>query len=99
MNSELKRVYGLDILRAVAILLVVLIHGTALIGESPIGMFTYLKIPDGVNLFFVLSGYLIGTILSKHITTEKFTLKPLLNFWQRRWFRTLPNYYLFLLIN
>lgn len=55
---------------------------------------------DGVELFFVLSGFLIGSILIRAIESEeKFNFKALLNFWKRRWFRTLPNYYLILGIN
>jgi peptidoglycan/LPS O-acetylase OafA/YrhL len=55
---------------------------------------------DGVELFFVLSGFLIGSILIRTIEKEeRFGLKSLLHFWKRRWFRTLPNYYLILLIN
>jgi peptidoglycan/LPS O-acetylase OafA/YrhL len=50
----------------------------------------------GVELFFVLSGFLIGGILLRLLTNEKSTLS---NFWLRRWFRTLPNYFLFLLVN
>jgi|ERR1035437_3507349 peptidoglycan/LPS O-acetylase OafA/YrhL len=51
-------------------------------------------------LFFVLSGFLIGTILIKTLNKSiKFNLNDILVFWKRRWFRTLPMYYLFLLIN
>ena len=49
----------------------------------------------GVELFFVLSGFLIGRQLL-NIGEGTQSIK---NFWARRWFRTLPNYYLFLLVN
>lgn len=53
-----------------------------------------------MDLFFVLSGYLIGTIIIKLINqNQRFDLSIVLNFLQRRWFRTLPNYFLFLGIN
>lgn len=52
----------------------------------------------GVELFFVLSGFLIGGILLRELTQGDHRA-PLLRFWQRRWLRTLPNYFLFLLIN
>lgn len=61
---------------------------------------TALPLPDGVDLFFVLSGYLIGTILIKKTEeTKNFNLRSAFNFLIRRWFRTLPNYFLFLFVN
>ena len=47
-------------------------------------------------IFFVLSGFLIGGILIKIINTQGINFKIILNFWKRRWFRTLPNYLLIL---
>lgn len=94
-----KRIYGLDILRSVAILIVMLGHCGPLLNESDFQDFPYISLLDGVELFFVLSGYLIGGILIKEIDNGDFKLKQLLNFWKRRWFRTLPNYYLILIIN
>ncbi len=53
----------------------------------------------GVELFFVLSGFLIGGILLRVAREGRLgTLAGMWNFWVRRWFRTLPNYYLFLLV-
>ena len=54
----------------------------------------------GVELFFVLSGFLIGNILIKiFIGSNEFTFSTVRDFWIRRWFRTLPNYWLILTIN
>ncbi len=53
----------------------------------------------GVDVFFVLSGFLIGSILLKQIQANETKPKDFVYFWVRRWFRTLPNYYLVLLIN
>ncbi len=94
-----QRVFGLDVLRAVAIMLVVFGHGMQLIpafGELAkfADKFFYL----GVEIFFVLSGFLIGGILIRTINPES-KFSEVLVFWKRRWWRTLPNYYLFLLIN
>lgn len=51
-------------------------------------------------MFFVLSGFLIGSILIKQFPDNGFPkFKTLLHFWKRRWFRTLPAYYLVLLLN
>ena len=53
----------------------------------------------GVEIFFVLSGFLIGGILYKLFTESDFNLSSVIFFLKRRWFRTLPNYYLILLVN
>ncbi|WP_299114298.1 acyltransferase [uncultured Winogradskyella sp.] len=90
-----NRIFGLDILRALAIIFVVLGHGNSLIFEKPPKLVQFL-IFDGVSIFFVLSGFLIGRILIKELSKSKINYKTILNFWIRRWFRTLPNYYLIL---
>ncbi len=90
-----KRVFGLDIIRALAILTVVYGHGKGLIPEQFHGVYSTInpiKI-DGVSIFFVLSGFLIGRILIRTINKGEFGFKELYDFWIRRWFRTLPNYY------
>ena len=46
---------------------------------------------DGVSIFFVLSGFLIGGILFNEF--EKNEKNLLFNFWAKRWLRTLPAYY------
>ncbi len=54
----------------------------------------------GVELFFVLSGFLIGSILIKtYNRSESFGAGEIRSFLVRRWFRTLPNYWLILGIN
>ncbi|HYG49861.1 MAG TPA: acyltransferase [Flavobacteriales bacterium] len=94
-----SRVYGLDILRAFAVLFVVYIHGYYTV-QGIVPKYSYmLPAVDGVNIFFVLSGFLIGGILIKLINSkENFTFPDLFNFWIRRWFRTLPNYFFILCI-
>jgi peptidoglycan/LPS O-acetylase OafA/YrhL len=91
------RIYGLDILRALAILFVVIEHGSIYL---PIKLHDNLNLIvfDGVSIFFVLSGFLIGGILIKILEKNKASIKTLFNFWIRRWFRTLPNYYLVLFL-
>jgi peptidoglycan/LPS O-acetylase OafA/YrhL len=93
-----KRVYGLDVFRAAAILSVVMGHGGFIIGKAVPG-FPFIKLIDGVELFFVLSGFLIGTILTKIYETTDLSFADLQSFWKRRWLRTLPNYYLILIVN
>lgn len=98
-NGTLQRVFGLDLLRSLAIIIVVIGHSNSLISDF-FPNFPYIPLPDGVDLFFVLSGYLIGSIIIKKIEkNQDFNFIILKNFLQRRWLRTLPNYFLFLLLN
>ena len=93
-TATAKRVFGLDVMRAAAILIVVDAHATIALKEYYRGAFFHHLLPDGVELFFVLSGFLIGGILIRsYEKKERFDRSLLLNFWTRRWFRTLPNYY------
>ncbi len=102
-RSESKgraRSIHLDILRAVAILLVLGIHNV--VKPSDAGVFYW---PariwanlgwTGVDLFFVLSGFLIGGLLFEEIR-EKSQLK-LTNFLIRRGFKIWPPYITYLII-
>lgn len=93
-----SRIFGLDIMRSIAIILVVFVHGRDILKLHFI--IPSLPLPDGVDLFFVLSGFLIGGILIRNIDKNQgLSFKNLKTFLKRRWFRTLPNYYLFLGIN
>jgi len=92
-----KRIFMLDIVRATAISLVLICHFSAFwikddfathrayaTARSLFGVF-------GVEIFFVLSGFLIGGILIKRPPASFSDMKQ---FWIRRWLRTLPPYYL-----
>src|SRR5689334_25429303 len=48
----------------------------------------------GVEIFFVLSGFLVGRIFLEAIARTSFSWATVKYFWTRRWFRTLPAYYL-----
>ncbi len=82
----------LDGLRAISILLVLGFHQlgpvTGWIGGQLNGWV-------GVDLFFIISGYLISSILLKE--QEKKGTFSLKNFYVRRWLRICPAYYTFLL--
>ncbi|MEZ4875834.1 MAG: acyltransferase [Flavobacteriaceae bacterium] len=96
-----QRIFGLDLMRAVAILFVVCSHALWVFPEANSSLFSLLRLAGvmGVEIFFVLSGFLIGRILLRLFTSEDFAPKHFLYFLVRRWFRTFPNYYLVLLIN
>jgi len=52
-----------------------------------------------IEWLFVLSGYLIGSMMIRSFETRGGWWASARDFWLRRWFRTIPNYYLFLLLN
>jgi len=85
----MRRLSGLDLLRAIAILWVMFYHALVLNlmpDDNPVASFGWM----GVDLFFALSGFLIGGQLFRPITRrepEHFGL-----FYARRLFRTLPPY-------
>ena len=99
-NDLSKRIYGLDIMRCIAIMAVLLHHTYHFVGINDfVRSIHSIIFVDGVDLFFVLSGFLIGQILLKTISKQGVGLKDLLHFWTNRWFRTLPLYYSILLAN
>jgi len=79
--------------RAVAIALVLLSHTIVLIDWPR--RFSDMMGHWGVEVFFVLSGFLIGRILIENLRDDK----SIFSFWWRRWMRTLPSYVLFLMLN
>ena len=91
-----RRLRGLDLLRATAILLVLMSHYMGFVSHAPtfgvVGKVGW----AGVDLFFVLSGYLIGNqLLAPAARGEPLSLKT---FFVRRLLRTLPNYYVVLAV-
>lgn len=85
--TELKYIPSLDGIRAIAAIMVVLFH-------SPIPMFQLQFGWAGVNLFFILSGFLITRILL-HTRKQSFQTYAR-NFYLRRALRIFPLYYLYL---
>ena len=89
------RMVGPDILRSLAILLVMLVHLP--LNATP-GLLVTVREYGwlGVDIFFVLSGYLIGTQLFKEITrTGAVDFK---SFYLRRAFRIFPAFWVCLLV-
>ena len=84
--SSSKRISSIDIFRSMAIISVVLFHFNGLLPKG------YL----GVDLFFVISGFLIGGIL-----TKEFNNKKPVNFFKfivQRGFKVWPSYYTFFIV-
>jgi peptidoglycan/LPS O-acetylase OafA/YrhL len=87
-----RRIAGLDLLRASAIVLVLLAHYPKA-GSGP-----FMRVLNfgwtGVDLFFILSGYLIaGQLFASMSSGQEISITP---FYLRRLLRTLPNYYVIL---
>jgi peptidoglycan/LPS O-acetylase OafA/YrhL len=90
-----RNVPALDLLRSYAVFSVVMAHVTLAFGAPP--MLAPLQLGGtGVDLFFVLSGWLLGRQLMVELR-DSGTIE-LTRFWSRRWLRTLPAYYAVLLM-
>lgn len=79
----------MDALRSFAILIVLVGH--IVLGYGSPAHLAPLQLGGmGVDLFFVLSGWLLGCQLFKEMDSGTIQVK---RFWYRRWLRTLPAYY------
>ncbi|WP_412061098.1 acyltransferase family protein [Rubrivirga sp. IMCC45206] len=93
-----RRVANLDLLRALAIVPVVLVNavGEGLIDAGPWGDHVLQSGWVGVDLFFVLSGWLVGGLYWRELTD--FGSVQTGRFWARRWLRTIPPYLVALVV-
>jgi len=94
------RIPSLDGLRAVSIGMVVIGHCSATMGGLGHGTRTFLTFVGagrlGVSIFFVISGFLITTLLVReHLATGTISLK---DFYIRRMFRIFPAFYAYWLL-
>jgi peptidoglycan/LPS O-acetylase OafA/YrhL len=94
-----KRIAELDGLRGIAILLVIIQHYLVILGISPGSALWYALVCfrlcwSGVDLFFVLSGFLIGGILLDVRDSPRYYR----TFYLRRALRIIPLYYAFLVV-
>ena len=96
INEKARNIPSLDGMRAVSILLVIVAHSSQhlprwiTIPTRSYPLFAHM----GVSVFFVISGFLITSLLLKELhATETIGLK---GFYLRRAFRIFPAFYLYL---
>ncbi|RMW94626.1 acyltransferase [Allofranklinella schreckenbergeri] len=105
-KTHFQRNFGLDVLRTLAISVVLMNHGFLGFFIAP-GLVKW----EGwtaalsacavfsIEWLFVLSGFLIGSMMIRSFETQPQWWLSARDFWLRRWFRTVPNYYLFLFVS
>lgn len=100
------RNFGLDAWRCIAIAVVLANHAFLTFFLEPglarwggVAAFASTASVLSIEWLFALSGFLIGTMMIRVFEREGTWWRRARSFWLRRWFRTLPNYYLFLLVN
>ena len=98
-NIQVLRLDGIDILRGIAVIAVILYHFFVLLDLSHNNIFPYIHAfgSIGVPLFFIISGYLIYRSIDRNIT-KRGIKKGIINYFFHRLFRILPAYYFNLLI-
>ena len=95
----MNRIRSIDGLRALSILMVLLGHGMETMPPALTNNYFFAVIGNsgvGVNIFFVISGYLITKLLM--IEKDKKGEVSLKHFYLRRAFRIFPLFYLYLLV-
>ncbi len=90
LKSEL---YGLDTLRAMAALSITLTHISSNSLKIGLDRISFFSTTIGVNVFFVLSGFLITHLTIKQTVFNK---QNIVNFYMRRVLRIWPLYYSYL---
>ena len=102
-QSQSQWIDGIELLRAIAVALVTISHGFNLLNNwsNPISDFLSSCISSffkpgwwGVRIFFAISGYLIASQSIKVL--HKGSANSAKNFALRRWIRTVPTYWIFL---
>ncbi|WP_034445953.1 acyltransferase family protein [Butyrivibrio sp. AE2032] len=92
-----NRDYSLDVLRALACIMVIGVHFTQRIAiPSAVGRF-FEKGSTGVSFFFILSGYLAYVSLERLFQKENGTFNVIRKFWLSRAAHILPLYFLIIL--
>ena len=101
IDIDRKRVFGLDFLRAFAIFCVVQGHAERILFDTPLDRFTDMPVPHGVDIFFVMTGFLIGKSFISHLEKHdnRISRSKTLTFYGRTALRILPNYLFILFVN
>ena len=101
IDIDRKRIFGLDLLRAFAIFCVVQGHAERILFDTPLDRFTDMPVPHGVDIFFVMTGFLIAKSFISHLEKHdnQISRSKTLTFYGRTALRILPNYLFILLVN
>lgn len=100
VENRPNRIFGLDLLRVIAIFFVVHGHGAFLLQHSMFAPISHIPFSYEVDIFFILTGYLIGGAFIAQSERNALTLgKSTLQFYAKTALRILPCYYVMLLIN
>lgn len=99
--KEKNKIFGLDLMRVLAILLVLAAHTLWIYQDYSNLLTKAINFSGfiGVELFFVLSGFLIGKSLLRLFLNPDYNWKFASIFLRRRWFRIMPNYLFVLILN
>ncbi len=98
-TDKSERNLGLDIARTACTLIVICMHTNNFMRPFFSGYKYFFPIGFiAQDLFFALSGFLVGKQILKYINTSTNAL-GLLKFYKNRWLRIVPLYWLFLIIN
>ena len=99
--KEKNKIFGLDLMRVLAILLVLSAHTLWIYQDYSNLLTKAINFSGfiGVELFFVLSGFLIGKSLFRLFINPDYNYKLASIFLRRRWFRIMPNYLFVLILN
>lgn len=96
-----NRNYGLDVMRSIGLMMVFVGHSVHFFEPYYEGVHRVSHfVINGIELFFALSGFLIGNMLLRQfVPADAHLLSELKVFLKRRWYKTLPVYYLAVGIN
>lgn len=101
VTSDKRRIFGLDLLRVLAIFIVIHSHGSHYLASTFLAGMADWRLPQGTDMFFVLSGFLIGSsVLSMAEENEKHQfVTSSLRLYLKMALRILPNYWVLLAVN